>query len=86
MVVLTFAPLFESRNDAVSVCVKKNSKILHAHGDGVAYAIRTTVQTSVQKLYGRDTPLTIFSFLFGDGEKKGLVDLRRPFCSTDSQI
>ena len=28
----------------------------------------------------------IFSFLFCDGKKKGLVDLHRPFCSTDSQI
>ena len=30
-------------------------------------------------------PRLFFLFILGDGEK-GLVDLHRPFCSTDSQI
>ena len=31
-------------------------------------------------------PRPLFFVCVGDGEKKGLVDLRRTFCSTGSQI
>ena len=32
------------------------------------------------------SPDCFFPFLFGDGGKKGLVDLHRLFCSADPQI
>ena len=31
-------------------------------------------------------PRPLFSIFIGGGRKKGLVDLRRTFCATDSQI